>query len=256
MTTINKAIDSGKFSSWRLCAWAGAVFLVGYLGSWGILGMNIPTFDPAISSADLHAHYTDHSMRIRLAMALSVFFMPFYFVFSAVVSRVMQQVEGTDGPLSMVEQMGGALTTVVGLTAGIAWLTASFRVHERSPEIVRQLHDFGWLYFDTTYMCTTFQMIAIAMVFLRDKRSVPLVPRWLCWYSIFVAVIFGPLTLLPFFYSGPFAWSGLFNYWVTLGAWFVWVLCLVVYIYKAVGRIEQEQFAAVPLALHQRASYS
>lgn len=255
MTTMTTTAERVDFSTWRLCAWAGPVFLVGYLLSWGVLGYNIPTFDPVISIGDLYRHYSEHSTRIRVAMALSVFFMPFYFVFSTVISRLMQKVEGREGPLSMVEQMGGGLTTVVGLVAGIAWLTASFRVHERSPEIVRQLHDFGWLFFDTTYMCTTFQMIAIALVFLRDKRSVPLLPRWLCWYSIFVAVIFVPLTLLPFFYSGPFAWSGLFNYWVTLGTWFLWVNCLCIYAYKAIERLEREQDNIVLGTVPQRANF-
>ena len=233
-----------RFFSWRLCAWAGPIFLIGYLCSWGLLGFNIPTFEPSISLNDLYQHYVANSARIRLAMVLSVFFMPFYFVFSGVVSRVMQKVEGSDGPLSQIEQMGGALTTVVGLVAGVSWLCAAFRVEERTPEMVRQLHDFGWLFFDTTYMCTSFQMIAMALVFLADRRATPLVPRWLCWYSIFVAVIFLPLTLLPFFYSGPFAWSGLFNYWVTLGTWFFWVILICIYIIRAIGRLEQEDMAA------------
>lgn len=241
MNTTNNMTHSQKYSSWRLCAWMGPIFLVGYLCSWGILGFNIPTFDPAISISDLYTHYLNNSSRIRLAMVLSVFFMPFYFVFSCVVSRIMQKIEGADGPLSIVEQVGGALTTVVGLVAGICWLTAGFRVSERTPEIVRQLHDFGWLMFDTTYMCTSFQMLAAAFVFLSDKRSEPLLPRWLCWYTIFVAVVFLPLTLLPFFYSGPFAWSGMLNYWVTLGSWFVWVQLICYYVFKAIGRLEQEE---------------
>lgn len=236
MQLINNEEES--YMSWRLCNWAGLVFVSGYLVSWGVLGFNIPPFEPIIGQQELYSHYTDNNMRIRAAMVLSVFFMPFYFVFSSVISSVMRKIEGNNGPLSVVEQMGGATTVIVGCVAGISWLTAAFRTHEWAPETVRQLHDFGWLFFDTTYMCTSFQMIAMALVFLSDKRSEPLIPRWLSWYTIFVAVIFLPLTLLPFFYSGPFAWSGLFNYWVTLGTWFFWVLLLSVYMFKAINRLE------------------
>lgn len=235
---------SGKYSSWRICAWAGPIFVVGYLCSWGILGYNIPPFEPSISIADLQAHYVNNSVRIRVAMVFSVFFMPFYFVLSSVISRIMQKVEGSDGPLSIVEQMGGAVTTVVGLVAGVAWLTAAFRVEERTPEMIRQLHDFGWLFFDTTYMATGLQMLAMAIVFLNDKRSTPLIPRWLAWYSIFVAAAFLPLTLLPFFYGGAFAWSGTFCYWVSLGTWFFWVQLICYYVFKAIGRLEQEEATA------------
>lgn len=240
-TTIN---SQHKYFTWRLCAWAGPVFLLGYLVTWGIMGFNIPTFEPKISINDLFAHYVSNNVRIRSAFVLSVFFMPFYFVFSSVISRIMQKIEGEDGPLSIVEQMGGATTVVVGLVAGICWLTAAFRIEEHSPEIVRLLHDFGWLFFDTTYMCTSLQMLAMVIVFLSDKRSQPLIPRWLCWYTLFVALSFLPLSLLPFFYSGPFAWSGAFNYWVTLGSWFVWVLLLSYHVFKAISRLETEEAAA------------
>lgn len=242
MHTLGAAKES--YSMWRLCNWSGMIFLVGYVFSWGLLGFNIPPFEPAISQAELYEHYTENNFRIRTAMALSVFFMPIYFVFSSVISCVMRKIEGANGPLAVVEQMGGATTVVVGCVAGISWLTAAFRTHEWAPETVRQLHDFGWLFFDTTYMCTSLQMIAMSLVFLSDKRETPLIPRWLSWYTIFVAVIFLPLTLLPFFYSGPFAWSGMFNYWVTLGTWFFWVGLLSVYMYSAINRIEREETGA------------
>lgn len=233
-----------KYFTWRLCAWAGPVFLMGYIISWGLLGFNVPPIDPSMSISDLQAHYVDHSMRIRVAMVFSVFFGPFYFVMSAVISRIMQKIEGPDGPLSIVEQMGGAVTTVVILMGGICWLTAAFRVDERTPEIIRQLHDFGWMFFDTTYMATSLQMCAVGIVILSDKRVVPLFPRWLAWISFFTAAAFVPIILIPFFLTGPFAWNGLFNYWVGFTSFFIWVLCFSIFIFKAIGHLEREENAA------------
>ena len=231
------------FALWRLCAWAGPVFLVGYVASWAVLGMNLPPLSPKLPLAELYAHYVDHSIQLRLAYVLSVFFIPFYMVFSSVISRVMRTIEGDDGTLAIVEQMGGATTVVVGMVAGICWLTAAFRVEERRPEIVRTLHDFGWLFFDTTYMVTGVQMLAMSIVFLSDRRAQPLMPRFLSWYAIFVVTTFLPLSLLPFFYSGPFAWSGVFCYWISLGSWFLWVLLLCIHLFKAIDRLEQDQAA-------------
>ncbi len=237
-----------KYNLWRICAWSGPVFLVGYVITWAILGYNIPPDDPSQSLADLYAHYANNSVRIRLAFVGSVFFIPFYFVFGSVLSRIMQKIEGADGPLSIVEQMGAATTTVVGMVAGICWLTAGYRVEERSPEIVRTLHDFGWLFFDTTYMVTGLQMLAMAIVFLNDRRAQPLIPRALSWYSVAVVAAFLPLSLLPFFYSGPFAWSGAFCYFVSLGSWFVWVTILCFCTFKAIRRLEGEELTALGLA--------
>jgi hypothetical protein len=236
MTTIAR-----NYTTWRICVWCGWIFLAGYLASWGILGFNVPTLEPSIAQADLYTHYVTHSARIRLAFGLSVFFMPFYFVMSAVISRVMQRIEGPDGPFAIVEQMGGALTVVTGQVAGIAWLVGAFRVQERGPAIVRTLYDFGWLYFDMTFMITTLQMFAMAYVFLSDKRAVPLFPSWISWLSIFVGFSFVMLLLLPFLITGPFAWNGLFNYWVTLGGFFAWCMALLIYLSRAINRLEREE---------------
>ena len=233
-----------KYFSWRLCTWAAPVFLAGFIIFWAILGFNLPPIDPGMSLSDLHAHYVDNNLRIRVAMVFSVFFGPFYFVFSAVVSRIMQKIEVGEGPLPVVEQMGGAITTVVILVGCICWLTAAHRIDQRTPEMIRQLHDFGWLFFDTTYMATSLQMLATAIVILGDKRSEPLLPRWLAWYSIFTAAVFIPDTLLPFFFTGPFAWNGLINYWLGFNAYFLWIVLFCIYIFKAITRLEIEESAA------------
>lgn len=242
-----------KYFLWRLCAWCGPIFLVGYVATWSVMGFNLPPFEPSISATDLFAHYVNNNTRIRAAFVLSVFFMPFYFVFSSVISRMMQKIEGPEGPLSITEQMGGATTVVVGLVAGICWLTAAFRIEERTPEMVRMLHDYGWLFFDTTYMTTGLQMISLATVFLMDRRSKPLIPTWLCWYTYAVVAAFLPLTLLPFFYKGPFAWSGTFCYWISLGSWFFWVLMLCTYLFKGINRLEQEELAGTEQKLRAAA---
>lgn len=106
---------------------------------------------------------------------------------------------------------------------------------------MRALHDYGWLFFDTTYMVTGLQMFAMSIVLLADRRQTPLFPRWIGWLTLAAAMMFLPLSLLPFFYSGLFAWSGLFCYWISLGSFFVWVLVLCYYVFKAIDRLEGEE---------------
>lgn len=229
-----------KFNLWRVCAAGGLIFLIGQLLGWGYLGFNIPPYQPNLPIADLYAHYTAHSLRIRFGMTLSVIVCPFYFVWSAVISRIMAKIDGEDSPLAVIEQMGGEITCVIGLVGAVAWMAAAYHIEERTPEIVRAFHEFGWFFFDTTYWATTLQELALGWVFLSDQRQVPLVPRWVAWYSIFSAIAIIPLSLLPFFYQGPFAWSGLICYWASLGTWFVWVLVLSWSIFGAIGRLQHE----------------
>jgi hypothetical protein len=242
---MNKASEAAdKYSIWRLCAWAGPIFMIGYSLSWGLLGMNIPPISPDISIGDLHSHYIDHNLRLRTAMLISVLFAPFYFVMSVIVSRVIQKIEGLDGPLSVIEQIGGTLTTVVMFVGGVCWLTASFRIDERTPEIIRLLHDFGWMFFDTTFIATNIQTCATGIAILRDKRAEPLYPRWLAWFSFAEAAIAMPVVLMPFFTHGPFAWNGLMNYWIGFSMFFGWTLLFSIYNFDAIKRLELEEATA------------
>lgn len=237
-----------KFDVWRWSAWGGLIFLFGQLLGWGYLGLGIPPNEPAQSLSDLQAFYTEHSLRIRVGMTISVIICPFYFVWSAVISRVMIKIDGPDSVIAVIEQMGGVITAVIGLVGASAWMAAAYHVEERTPEILRALHEFGWFFFDTTYWATTLQELALGYVFLIDQRSKPLIPKWVAWYSIFSAVAIIPLSLLPFFYSGPFAWSGFVAYWVSLGTWFFWVLILSWAMFGAINRLQQEEEAALAIA--------
>lgn len=232
------------YTAWRVCLWAGPVFLIGYVLSWGILGYNIPPIDPGMSIGDLQAHYTDHNLRIRIGMTLGVFFGPLYYVFSASVSRILTKIEGPNSIYAVVEQMGGAMTGVVIMVAGAAWLTAAFRIEERTPEIIRALHDFAWMFFDTTYIVTTVQLIVTGLAVIGDRRAVPIIPKGAGWYSIAAGVSFLPVSLIPFTVHGAFAWNGLINYWVAFTAYFFWAVVFTYYGFKAIARLEREEGTA------------
>ncbi len=237
-----------KFNMWRMCAWGGVIFLFGQLLGWGYLGVGIPPDDPSMPLAEQFSWYQENSLRIRLGMTISVIICPFYFLWSAIISRIMQKIDGDDSPLAVVEQMGGVTTCIIGLVGAVGWMTAAYHIEERTPEIVRAFHEFAWFFFDTTYWATTLQELALGYVFLMDRRAVPLIPRWVAWYSIFSAIAIIPLSFLPFFYDGPFAWNGFVSYWISLGSWFFWVLILSFYVFKAIDQLQKEEEIAAARA--------
>ena len=62
------------------------------------------------------------------------------------------------------------------------------------------------------------------MTILSDPRPKPLFSRWLAYVDTWAAILFTPAIALPFFKSGPFAWNGLFVFWmpaVVFGAAFI-----------------------------------
>ena len=87
------------------------------------------------------------------------------------------------------------------------------------------------------------QMFALGAIYLSDKRKVPLIPKWLAWYGIWVGFSFVAELLMPFFKSGIFARSGTLNFWIEFLIWMVWVPVLTYFALSAITRVEQEHAA-------------
>lgn len=243
MNGNNTTTPQTNFRIWRWCAWAGPVFVLGFLVFWALIAKFVPPPPQYWNADQVFAFYTARNLEIRAGMVGVLFFGPFYFVWSAVLSRIMQRIEGPDGVLSTVELMGGVCTTVITLGLGVMWLGASFRTEARTPQEIQMLHDLGWLYFNSTFMVTLLQLAAFGTALLIDRRAVPLYPRWLGWMSYACASISLVIVLMPFFMHGPFAWHGLLTFWADLSAFFVWALITIYCTFVAIDRIERESLA-------------
>jgi uncharacterized protein with GYD domain len=235
-------MNADAFKYWRLCAWSGPIFLIGFIFFWGVLGSNIPPVSPSTTPAELAAHYLRNANSLRAGFVSSMTIAVFYMIWSVAIYNVMQRMEAANHVLSQLELFGGALT-IVFLTMGCSfWLAAAFRP-DRDPAILQMLYDVGWLTMDCAFYITTVQMIAMAVLFLTDEREAPLVPKWFCWYSIWVAFVFFTELIMPFFKRGLFAWDGLINYWVGFFAWFFWIIGQSYYTLTAISRLERECYA-------------
>lgn len=229
-----------NFTAWRICAWSGPIFLLGFLVFWAGVGKFFPPPAEYWSADEVAKYFADSDTQIRIGMIGTVVFGPFYMIWSALISSIIQRIEGPDGVLSKIELMGGVATTIAILLFSIAWLTATFRTGLRSPQDIQLLNDVGWFIFNMTFMVTLFQMIGFGLAMMCDQRTTPLFPRWLGWLAIFAATVFFPVLLTPFFKEGPFAWHGLISYYVALSPFFGWGIATCYYIFKAIDQIERE----------------
>ena len=67
----------------------------------------------------------------------------------------------------------------------------------------------------------------------------PIFPRWLAFYNLWSALLMAPGSLIPFFKTGPFAWDGLFAFWLPATVFGIWFVVMQVMVLKAI-RAEQE----------------
>lgn len=230
-----------RYTLWRLCAWAGWVSMLGSLIAWAWVGGFVPPPRADWTASQVYQFYAGGSTGVRAGTVLTICFVCLYWVWSVAIARLMRTIEGPGGVMSTVQLVGGISTAFIIIAAQIMWMTAAFRVESRTPAEMVLLNDMGWMFMDTTFMGTVLQNCAMAVIFMLDKRKVPLIPSWVCWLTLAVAVIDFSAGLIPFFYAGPFAWHGLISFWVVFPIFFAWMAPVTHYLLKAIRRLESEE---------------
>ena len=211
----------------------------------GLLGFAVfagfwPPPGPDLTADQISAYFVEHRTGLIAGMVLLAFCGPWYIVWSAAISRVIGRIEGPMGGLARIQFIGGVLTGLVTFTPGTIWLTAAIRAEDHSPETIQTLYDFGWMFFDTTFVCSALQSIAIGVAVLIDRRPISLYPRWFAWMSFLTAACYVPLMLMPFFRTGPVAWDGVVSFWVVFVEFFAFTAVGTVLTWRALRRLEDE----------------
>jgi hypothetical protein len=225
----------------RPLAWCGPVFLFVFIVFWGILGHNIPPFQPDVPAAEIADFFRTDANLVRIGMTMAMSFTVLYMMWGLAIAKIIEYgIERENNILSTLALWGAGLTVVPIMVSCVFWLAGSYRPHALDPAILQLLYDTGWLLIDLGYMVTTVQMCAMGIAFLHDRRAVPLVPKWLAWYGIWVGVSFVVEVLMPFFQNGIFARNGTLNFWIEFTLWFFWIVFVTTYLLSAITRLEAE----------------
>lgn len=224
--------------------------LVGCYVGFGLLGFAVfagfwPPPGEDWSAQAIHAYFVEHKTGLTAGMVMMAFAGPFYVTWSVAISKVIGRIEGRMGSLANIQMIGGLLTGLVTFTPATIWITAAFRVEHRSAETVQTLYDFGWMFFDTTFVCSALQSVALGAAILRDYRNPGLFPRWFAYVAFFTAFCYVPLTVMPFVKTGLFAWHGGISFWLVFVEFFVFTALATWLTWRAANRLEAEDLAAV-----------
>jgi hypothetical protein len=232
------------YTSWKILAWTGPVFLFAVFVLWGIVAHNMPPFPPSATPEQVKAHFHDFRLPLLIALSICVTMTAFYMSFSVAVARVMERVEGPNGLLSKLEMMGGTITCAPVMVTLAIWLTAAHEVDNLTPGVMHMLYWMGWLLFDLAYFVTSLQIAAISIVFMRDRREKKLVGQFVIWWGWVTFASFFAVSAIPFVTTGPLAFNGVISFWIAFFTWFIWIPSLSYYIIRAVDRIKAEDEAA------------
>ena len=200
---------------------------------------------PATLGADqVAAFYVRHSVNIRLGSIICSWCSAFMVPLATVIAVQMARLEKGIPIWSILEFGGGLMMSLFLVLPPVFWGVAAFSPHRPAP-LTLLMHELSNLTLVTTDQYFIFQFVAIAAVSLSvpGDRLSPF-PRWYGYYTIWTALMFelGAIGFLP--KTGPFAWNGLFVYWIPLTIFGLWIVVTSVQLIRAIGRQADEALAA------------
>jgi hypothetical protein len=231
-------------STQRLCVWSGPLLIVLFTGGFVVAGF-LPPPAPSQTAEQVRQLFIDDQFRIRVGLVLLLFGAALSFPWVGVLTIHVKRVEGRWAPLALTQFAAGLILSLPFMFPTMVWGAAAYRPHERSPELTQGLNDLAWLPFIGIGTNSIVQSLAIALVILRDKGERPVFPRWSAYFNIWVAALLAPGCLVIFFQSGPFAWNGLFAFWVPLTAFGSWFVVMAVLLFRAIAAQQDEEIEAL-----------
>jgi len=224
-----------------LCLWCGPLAMVVFMiGFWPLAGW-LPPPSPDDSAATIQAMYADRSDLIRAGLVFVMIGGALTGPFCAAIAAQMRRIEGQYSPLSYTELGMGMLGVLLFTIPVFLMQTAAFRP-DRDPELIQLINDAAWLPFIGAFTTAVIQNFAIAIVAFKDTEE-KVFPRWLGYYNVWVALLFLPAALIYFFKTGPFAWDGVFCFWLPLTVFSSWFVVMFIVVRKAVLRQAAESVA-------------
>lgn len=229
------------------CLWCGPAAIVLFMvGFWFVAGL-VPPPSPDDSAREIQALYQDNTDMLRLGLVLTMVAGALTGPFVAAISTQLKRIEGRYSPLAYTQLGLGMLGVLLFIFPVMVMQTAAFRP-DRDPDTLLMLNDLAWLPFVGVFSPALFQGLAIAVAIFKDKDA-QVLPRWLGYFNVWVVLAFVPAALIYFFKDGPFAWNGVFTFWLPLTVFSVWFLVMFVALRRAIqaqALEEQEQQAALP----------
>jgi len=205
-----------------LCVWSGlatvVVVSIGFLVA-GVLPLPL---GPNSSTQEVVGFYS-HDTRVAAGLVIASLGVCLVFPLIALIGVYMARMEGRTPILTFLQLVTGAATGVLLLMPLLLMAAIPFRP-DRTAELTVTLNDIAWLLFITPIGPFIIQNIAIGTAILSDTRG--LLPRWVGYLNYWVALSFLPDVLAFFFHSGPFAWRGIFVFWLAFVAYAVFLVAM------------------------------
>jgi hypothetical protein len=221
-------------TSQRLCVWSGPLLCLLFAIGLVALAQFIPPPTAHDSLTQVANLYRDHTDRLRAGLVLMMIGAAFFAPWSAVISVQLKRIEGKHTPMTYTQLACGAAMVIVITLPVMIMIAASFRPG-RDPALTQTLNDLAWILFIMVFAPVMVECLSIGIAILAGGDQ-KVMPRWAGYFNMWCAVLLVPAVLIPFFKTGPFAWQGVFEFWLAALVFFGWIVVMTVVAYQAISR--------------------
>ena len=227
-----------------ILVWWTIVSVVVFGLAWVFLIRLMPLPEPSLSAEQVARHYAENSLSIRIGAVICSWTSAFLVPITVVVAVQLARLEKGVPVWSILYFAGGILTSIFLVLPPVLWGVAAF-TPGRPPEITLVIHEFAILAFVTTTQFFIFYMVALAVVTLgRTGDAASPFPRWFGYLTIWVALVTEVGAVGYLTKHGPFAWNGLFVFWLPFGIGFTWLAVLAILLLRGLKRQREAALAS------------
>jgi hypothetical protein len=231
------------------CAMCGFVFPILVLIAMFATGV-LPPQSPNHSAEQIAAWYQDGNTLKLAGFAGAAVALGLLMPLIVAITIQMFRIEGRSPAMSLLQFASGLFTWVLTIVPMIILCVAAFRP-ERDPQITQTISDLGYIMFFMGFAPFALQDVAIAIAVLRDRAAKPVFSRWVAWFNLWVAFLFIPAVVIPFFKLGPFTYRGLLAFWIPTLIYGLWALVMAYVTRKAIRAEDAEEQSSAPVPAPQ-----
>ena len=224
-------ITSQKIGLWCTLVFA-ALTAVGWLG---IAHFYAPV--PADAGLDATKLWFTETHRWQTIIGCTIFYIAAGLLTPGSIqfSIMLAKIEGRWPLWSITTGVCGVFISLIIFLNCCGWLVAAYRT-ETGADVVQSWYDWSWFAFLLGWIYLAIEMISTAVVELMDKREVPMIPRWFTWLTLAGAATLLTAAGPAFFKSGPFAYHGLFGFYLPMFVWGGYLVGTTLFMLKELNR--------------------
>lgn len=221
-----------------ITSWSGYAYIAFLLAGMAIAGF-LPSQPPGYTPQEIAAVYVgDNIWRIRIGMMIALVGSMLYVPWTAILARMIMSVEGKAGILTYCQLIAGACNVLLTAYPTGYWMLGSFRPG-RNPELIQLINDISWSQFLGVITPFYFVPISIAIASFLDEDMDPIIPRWVGWFNIWFELSLLPLVVIFWFQHGPFAWNGIFGFYLPFSIFFIWFFVMTWTLRRSLHRLNE-----------------